>query len=94
MGFELIKFTNCKILRNHKIITEDIWVRNGKIMNPEMIFFDEKIHADTVINCNGNFIAPGFIELQINGEYKNTVCRMEIRLKCGIIIMFRNVYFS
>lgn len=63
----LIQFINCKILRNHKIITEDIWVRNGKIVNPEKIFFDEKVKADTVINCNGCIIAPGFIELQING---------------------------
>lgn len=69
MACELVKFANCKILRNHKIITEDIWVRNGKIVNPEKIFFDEKIQADTVINCNGNYIVPGFIELQINGEY-------------------------
>lgn len=68
---DLIKFTNCKILRNHKIIPEDIWVRNGKIVNPEKVFFDEKVQADTVINCNGNLIAPGFIELQINGKFLN-----------------------
>lgn len=68
---DLIKFTNCKILRNHKIIHEDIWVRNGKIINPEKVFFDEKVQADTVINCNGNLIAPGFIELQINGKFVN-----------------------
>lgn len=67
MGCDLFQFTNCKILRNHRIIPEDIWVRNGKIVNPEKIFFDEKIKADNVINCNGYIIAPGFIELQING---------------------------
>lgn len=38
----LIKFKNCRILRNHKIIKEDLWVRNGKIINPEKVFFDEK----------------------------------------------------
>jgi len=44
----LIKFKNCRILRNHKIIKEDLWVRNGKIINPEKIFFDEKKQAHVV----------------------------------------------
>ena len=45
---QLIKFKNCRILRNHKIITEDLWVRNGKIIDPEKIFFDEKQIAHLV----------------------------------------------
>ncbi|KAJ8964045.1 hypothetical protein NQ314_005186 [Rhamnusium bicolor] len=69
MTGKLIQFINCKILRNHKFIKEDIWVRNGRIINPEKVFFDEKIQADTVIDCKGNIIAPGFIELQINGGF-------------------------
>lgn len=47
-GSQLIKFKNCRILRNHKIITEDLWVRNGKIIDPEQIFFDEKLKAHLV----------------------------------------------
>lgn len=70
---DLIKFTSCKILRNHKIIPEDIWVRNGKIVNPEKVFFDEKVQADIVIDCKGSIIAPGFIELQINGKFVNNI---------------------
>lgn len=66
---KLYQFVNCKILRNHRIITEDIWVRDGKIVNPEKIFYDEKISADVKIDCNGHLVAPGFIELQINGKY-------------------------
>lgn len=66
---ELIQFINCRILRNHKIIEEDLWVRNGKIENPEKIFFDEKTKATKVIDCSNTIIAPGFIELQINGKF-------------------------
>ncbi|VEN38144.1 unnamed protein product [Callosobruchus maculatus] len=66
---KLVQFKDCRILRNHKIIKEDLWVRDGKIINPEKIFFDEKIKADSVIYCGNNIIAPGFIELQINGGY-------------------------
>lgn len=65
---KLIQFRNCKILRNHEIISDDIWVRNGLIVNPEKVFFDEKNLAHQQIDCKGALICPGFIELQINGE--------------------------
>lgn len=44
----LIKFKNSRILRNHKIIKEDLWVRDGKIIDPEKVFFDEKRQAHLV----------------------------------------------
>jgi N-acetylglucosamine-6-phosphate deacetylase len=64
---KLLQFRKCQILRDHAVITEDLWVRNGKIVDPEKVFFDEKITADVQIDCKGAFIAPGFIDLQING---------------------------
>lgn len=45
---KLIKFKNCRILRNHKIFREDLWVRSGKIIDPEKVFFDEKKFAHLV----------------------------------------------
>ena len=63
------KFTNCFILRNNDIIKEDLWVRCGKIINPEPLFFEEKIGPSEVIDCNGALIAPGLIDLQINGGF-------------------------
>ena len=63
------KFTNCFILRDNEIIKEDLWVRGGKIINPEPLFFDEKIGPSEVIDCGGAVIAPGFIDLQINGGF-------------------------
>ncbi|XP_071452751.1 N-acetylglucosamine-6-phosphate deacetylase isoform X2 [Hetaerina americana] len=78
---KLLQFINCYILRDHKIIKEDIWVRCGKIVNPEKIFFDEKISADEKIDCNGFLLAPGFIDLQINGgfgvDFSNEVDKIE-----------------
>jgi len=65
---KLLQFKNCQILRDNAIITEDFWVRNGKIVDPEKVFFDEKISADVQIDCKGALIAPGFIDLQINGK--------------------------
>ena len=69
METKIIKFCNCYILRNHQIIKEDILVRNGKFLNPEPLFFDEKRKPDKVVNCKGLLIAPGLIDLQINGAF-------------------------
>ncbi|XP_055370880.1 N-acetylglucosamine-6-phosphate deacetylase [Condylostylus longicornis] len=65
----LTQFQNCRLIRNHQLIIEDLWIRNGKIINPEKVFFDEKRAADIKYDCKGCIIAPGFIELQINGGY-------------------------
>ncbi|XP_067640648.1 N-acetylglucosamine-6-phosphate deacetylase isoform X2 [Eurosta solidaginis] len=66
---ELLQFVNCRLVRNHKLIKEDLWVRNGKIINPEPVFFDEKQQAHRQIDCENAIIAPGYIELQINGGF-------------------------
>lgn len=65
---EIIQFKNCRLVREHKLIVDDLWVRNGKIINPEKIFFDERTVADRIVNCNGAILAPGFIDIQINGK--------------------------
>lgn len=64
----LKQFTNCKILRDEKIIKNDFWIRNGKFIDPEKIFFDEKTTPDLSIDCKGALISPGFIDVQINGN--------------------------
>ncbi|KFW92624.1 Putative N-acetylglucosamine-6-phosphate deacetylase, partial [Phalacrocorax carbo] len=48
---------------------EDLWVREGKILNPEKLFFDEKGFADIQLDCKDSIIAPGFIDVQINGGF-------------------------
>ncbi|XP_021370122.1 N-acetylglucosamine-6-phosphate deacetylase-like isoform X2 [Mizuhopecten yessoensis] len=60
------QFTNCRLLRNHQLIADDLWVRAGKIINPEKLFFDEKAAADKQIDCGGVIISPGLIDVQIN----------------------------
>ncbi|KGL85245.1 Putative N-acetylglucosamine-6-phosphate deacetylase [Tinamus guttatus] len=65
----IFQFTNCRILRNHELQREDLWVREGKILNPEKLFFDEKGSADIQLDCKDSIIAPGFIDVQINGGF-------------------------
>ncbi|XP_063286660.1 N-acetylglucosamine-6-phosphate deacetylase [Pelobates fuscus] len=65
----ITQFINCTVLRDHELQREDLWVRQGKILNPEKLFFDEKASADVQIDCKGRIIAPGFIDTQINGGF-------------------------
>ena len=64
----LQQFCNCQILRNSQILKEDLWVRDGKVINPEKIFYDEKVVPDLVFDCRGSLISPGYIDLQMNGK--------------------------
>ncbi|CAF0750886.1 unnamed protein product [Adineta steineri] len=65
----LYRFYNCTLVRDHALIQDDLWIRNGKIINPEKIFFSEKTRADIEYDCQGALIAPGYIDLQINGAF-------------------------
>ena len=63
----ITKFTNCRLVRDHRLFEDHLWMQEGKIIDPEPCFFDEKRKADVTIDCKGQIIAPGFIDLQING---------------------------
>lgn len=53
----------CRILRNGALIHEDLWVRDGKIIDPREVNF----RADVSIDCHDAVIAPGFIDVKLNG---------------------------
>uniref|UniRef100_A0A8C0YE17 N-acetylglucosamine-6-phosphate deacetylase n=2 Tax=Cyprinus carpio TaxID=7962 RepID=A0A8C0YE17_CYPCA len=65
----ITQFVSCRILKDHRLQWEDLWVREGKILNPEKLFFDEEGFADHKVDCGNKIIAPGFIDVQINGGY-------------------------
>lgn len=63
--------------RDKQLEKRDIWVREGKIVEPQQLFFREHKSPDYVINCSDHIVAPGFIDIQINGVYYDvisTVC--------------------
>lgn len=56
------QFTNTRILLDHQIKPGELWVQDGKIIAPQL-------YADTEIDLKGKILAPGFIDLQINGGF-------------------------
>src|SRR6266498_4453477 len=66
----LIKIINGRIVRDHKIINDDVlYIYEGKIIDPQKHFFTYGNSPDIVINARGLLIAPGYIDAQINGAF-------------------------
>lgn len=63
----IVRFKNCRLVRNGLLVNDDLWIQGGKVLNPEVLYFIHQKSADVEIDCRGNIVAPGFIELQING---------------------------
>ncbi|KAF9116345.1 hypothetical protein BGX27_003338 [Mortierella sp. AM989] len=67
---KVTKITNCRILRDHKIVEKDaIWIQDGKIIDPHKFFWYQKRLPDVVLDAEGLLVVPGFIETQINGAF-------------------------
>eukprot|EP00658_Telonema_sp_P-2_P010255 TRINITY_DN13865_c0_g1_i6.p1 TRINITY_DN13865_c0_g1~~TRINITY_DN13865_c0_g1_i6.p1 ORF type:complete len:414 (+),score=90.74 TRINITY_DN13865_c0_g1_i6:154-1395(+) len=70
---DVIKFRNCRILRGGQVITDNLWVQDGKVIDPEKRFWEAKAErqfaADRVVDCHGLLIAPGYIDIQLNGAF-------------------------
>lgn len=64
----VVQFVDCTLVRDGRVVKDDLWLRNSRIINPETLFYDEKRCPDLKVSCGDNLIAPGFIDLQINGK--------------------------
>lgn len=65
----ITQFRNCRILHHQEIIRDDLWVRNGEILDPRKLFWEEKGYADLQVDCQNAIIVPGYIDVQINGGF-------------------------
>lgn len=61
---------------------EDLWVRGGRVLDPEKLFFEERRVADELRDCGGCILAPGFIDVQINGAARPGGARGRSRVWC------------
>jgi len=65
----LIKLSNCRIVRNGCLVNDYILIRDGEILDPEQVFYTEKRLPNLEIDCDDLIIAPGFIDIQVNGGF-------------------------
>ncbi|KAK2801635.1 hypothetical protein FQN51_005179 [Onygenales sp. PD_10] len=65
----ITKFTNCLIPLNNQLVPRDIWVDSstGKILDPQQAFYEHKLSPDQTLDLGGRILAPGFIDVQLNG---------------------------
>ncbi|KAF6779771.1 hypothetical protein AHF37_00699 [Paragonimus kellicotti] len=65
---KIIRFSNGYILQDEKLVKEDLWISNGKILDG-LHFFKQQLTADICIDVQGSVISPGFIDIQVNGGF-------------------------
>ena len=66
----IIKFTNCRLVRNTNIVEEDLWIdaTSGKVLRSQEAFYEHHASPDRTIDLQGRIVAPGFIDVQLNGS--------------------------
>jgi N-acetylglucosamine-6-phosphate deacetylase len=65
----VVKFTNCRIPRGGQLVQDDVWVDSvtGKILQSQKVFYENQVCPDHIVDLGGRILAPGFIEVQLNG---------------------------
>lgn len=67
----ITKFTNCRVLKQdtRDLIEQDLWIdsRSGKILRDQVAFYELHLAPDEVIDLGGRILAPGLIDVQLNG---------------------------
>ncbi|KAH7401068.1 hypothetical protein DE146DRAFT_612050 [Phaeosphaeria sp. MPI-PUGE-AT-0046c] len=67
----VIKFTNCLLVREDRLVNEDLWVSSvtGKILNGQEILYEYRTAPEEIVDLNGRILSPGLIDTQLNGAY-------------------------
>lgn len=67
----ITKFTNCRLVRGSSLIEQDLWIDSltGKILKDQEAFYELHLSPDEIIDLGGRIIAPGMIDVQLNGAH-------------------------
>ncbi|PYH99540.1 Metallo-dependent hydrolase [Aspergillus ellipticus CBS 707.79] len=65
----ITKFTNCRIVKGPNLVEQDVWIdsSSGKILKDQEAFYGLHLSPDEVIDLGGRILAPGLIDVQLNG---------------------------
>lgn len=59
---KVYRYHNARVVKDHKLEPGELWVLNGKIIAPGL-------KADHVEDMHGQILAPGYIDVQLNGGW-------------------------
>ena len=67
----ITKLTNCRLVLPDDVVRRDLWVSGttGRILDPQTAFYDQHAAPATSVDLGGRLVAPGFIDLQLNGYH-------------------------
>ncbi|CAE6470179.1 unnamed protein product [Rhizoctonia solani] len=68
----LVCFTNCLLaLEDGSLVARDLWIDSelGLILDAQQTFFALRTRPSRVIDLNGRILAPGLLDIQINGAF-------------------------
>lgn len=63
----LTRIHNVRLIQGNDLEEGEIWIRDGKFVDPQAVFFGEQVFPDHVIDGRQRIIAPGYIDVQLNG---------------------------
>ncbi|KAK5137520.1 hypothetical protein LTR08_008499 [Meristemomyces frigidus] len=67
----ITKFTGGRLVKGNQLVEQDLWVSSvtGKILRSQEIFYEHHVVPDDVVDVKGRILAPGFIDVQLNGAF-------------------------
>ncbi|KAJ5847758.1 hypothetical protein N7455_011715 [Penicillium solitum] len=67
----ITKFTNCRLVCGLNLVEQDLWIDSltGKILKDQEAFYGLHLTPDNIIDLGGRIIAPGMIDVQLNGAH-------------------------
>lgn len=67
----ITKFTNCRLVKGDELVYQDLWVSSltGRIVRSQEAFYSENAVPDETIDLGGRIVAPGLIDVQLNGAF-------------------------
>lgn len=67
---KVIKIINARLLLQHELVENTyLWLRDGKIVDPQELFFNDHREPDQIIDAQNAIVVPGYLDLQINGAF-------------------------
>ena len=86
----ITKIQNCRLIRDGQIVHDDVlFIQSGKIVDAQSHFYRMGSKPSKIIDAQGLIIAPGYIDVQINGafgvDFSNWVGEEKMRENIDIV---------